>query len=348
MKTFFKLFACCIPVRGYSRSVIYDVQRNAFEYIPNVFFELLQECRQLSKEEMQQHYSAEDFEGILKFLDYLAEHEYGFWTRCPEEFPDLDLQWDYPGNISNAILEYHTGQSNYNLEQVLNDLAQLGCRYVQLRIFGEGSLQLLESIATMTAGSAIKVMDIMMPYWQSLDWESIFALMRQHHRIIPFSVYDYPQDCLYPEQIKDDNFLSSRVNITTESFAAGNVKEESKEANFTVNTDFFCEAVTYNTGLNRKVCIDITGAIKNHISHEAVFGNASVDGLSEVVSQLSFQAKWKINNDKIERCKDCEYRFMCMDNSDIEYREDGIYKKQDCGYNPYTQTWDAQKTAAIL
>jgi SPASM domain peptide maturase of grasp-with-spasm system len=347
MKTFFKLFACCIPVKGYGRSIIYDLQRNAREYIPNLFFELLQECRQLSKEELQENYTPEDFEGILKFLDYLAKHEYGFWTTCPEEFPDMNLHWDYPGNISNAILEYHTDHS-YNMEQVLNDLAQLGCRYVQLRVFGEGSQQLLESIATITATSAIKVIDVLMPYWQGLDWESIFTLMRKQNRIIPFSIYACPENCFDLEQIRNDNFLASRINISTQVFVAGHVKEAVQEANFTVNTDFFSEAMEYNTGLNKKVCIDINGNIKNHLSHTAIFGNISRDSLQDVTNLLSFQAKWKINNDKMERCKDCEYRFMCMDNTDIEYREDGIYKKEDCGYDPYTQTWDTIRETAVL
>jgi SPASM domain peptide maturase of grasp-with-spasm system len=348
MATFFKLFACCIPVKGYSRSIIYDIQRNAFEYIPNLFFDLLQECRQLSREEMQQHYPEEDFEGILKFLDYLSEHEYGFWTKCPEEFPDLNLQWHYPGNISNAILEYHTEASTYYLEPLLKELGQLGCRYVQLRIFGNGSQQLLESIAAMITTSAIKVVEILIPYWQDMDWENVFTLMRQQHRIIPLSVYNCPEDSNYPEWIKDDAFIASRLNITTQLLVAGNVKEETREANFTVNTDFFSEAMAFHTGLNRKVCIDIKGNIKNHISHETVFGKAGVDSLSEVTSRLSFQSKWKINNDKIEQCKDCEYRFMCMDNSDVVFREDGIYKKEDCGYNPYTQTWNTVRAAAVI
>ena len=31
----FKLFPCCISVRGLQRSIIYDLNRNEFTYIPN-------------------------------------------------------------------------------------------------------------------------------------------------------------------------------------------------------------------------------------------------------------------------------------------------------------------------
>ena len=37
----FKLFSCCIPVRGALRSTICDVQRRTFSFIPNKLHELL-------------------------------------------------------------------------------------------------------------------------------------------------------------------------------------------------------------------------------------------------------------------------------------------------------------------
>ncbi len=38
---YLKLFACCIPVKGQSRSIICDLQRYNFDFIPNDLFDLL-------------------------------------------------------------------------------------------------------------------------------------------------------------------------------------------------------------------------------------------------------------------------------------------------------------------
>lgn len=105
-QVFFKLFACCIPVKGASRTALYDLQRNSFEYIPNILYDLIQECKQFSAAELQLRYPASAWQGISKFLDYLEENEYGFWTSTPECFPDMSLEWDFPGKISNAIIEF--------------------------------------------------------------------------------------------------------------------------------------------------------------------------------------------------------------------------------------------------
>ena len=41
MNNYFKLFACCITVVGAERSIICDIQRGSFEFIPNDFLEIL-------------------------------------------------------------------------------------------------------------------------------------------------------------------------------------------------------------------------------------------------------------------------------------------------------------------
>ncbi|HEY4572343.1 MAG TPA: hypothetical protein VIJ26_00200 [Thermoanaerobaculia bacterium] len=39
----FQLFACCLPVKGARRSLLCDVQRQAFQFIPNGLYEILTE-----------------------------------------------------------------------------------------------------------------------------------------------------------------------------------------------------------------------------------------------------------------------------------------------------------------
>ena len=39
--TYFKLFASCIPVLGVERSIVCDLQRSNFLFIPNILVEIL-------------------------------------------------------------------------------------------------------------------------------------------------------------------------------------------------------------------------------------------------------------------------------------------------------------------
>jgi radical SAM protein with 4Fe4S-binding SPASM domain len=105
---------------------------------------------------------------------------------------------------------------------------------------------------------------------------------------------------------------------------------------FTINIDFFTEAQKHNTCLNRKVCIDIKGCIKNYLLSDKIYGNIRTDKISDVVNSPIFQYIWYINKDKISVCKDCEFRYMCLDCRQIaEY----IFSQPNCKYNPYIAKW---------
>lgn len=67
---FFKLFANCIPVKGYKRSIVYDLQRNDFSFIPNELFELLTEYKHLSITELKELYP-DDVETIDEYYSFL-------------------------------------------------------------------------------------------------------------------------------------------------------------------------------------------------------------------------------------------------------------------------------------
>lgn len=91
-----------------------------------------------------------------------------------------------------------------------------------------------------------------------------------------------------------------------------------------------------NSCLNGKVCIDKYGNIKNCYHEEKIFGNIKVNTLKEVIEKTDFCKKWNINKDCIDVCKDCPYRYMCVDcRYFIEDPANKFSKPSFCKYNPY-------------
>ena len=112
---------------------------------------------------------------------------------------------------------------------------------------------------------------------------------------------------------------------------------------FINNMPFFIESQHYNTCLNRKVCIDEDGYIKNCLSMDKHYGNIKDVDLKEVVSSKEFQKLWHIKKDEIKVCKDCEFRHMCMDCRAYIKDPDDIYSQPaKCNYNPYIAKWKGQ------
>ena len=339
-KPYFMLFACCPLVKGATRSVIYDLQRNKFKYIPNILYDILMLCRHQTIEQVMSMYDHEEDEGIKAYLEALEAEELGFFTDAPHQFPPMPLDYEYPGVISTAIIEYDDS-STYDMFDVLTELEQLRCKVVQIRYFG-ASWDRLKALANRLKTSFLYIADVMLPYEPHMTMEGIAELLISEHRISPLTIYNCP-DSLAEDMDKQTTFVQSRVNATHQAFEAGKVPEIMLEQHMTVHTDFFTESQHFNTGLNAKVCVDVKGQIKNHIDHSKVYGQVGKDALATVVKDTAFRKMWYITNDQILTCRDCEYRYMCLDNTEIVMEEEGYRKVKPCVYDPYEGAWGDQQ-----
>ena len=87
MSTYFNLFANCIPVRGYKRSIICDLQLNRFIYIPNEIFAILHEnkAKEINYQQLLKKFD-DKTQGLKRFVNYFIENNYGFITENPNDF----------------------------------------------------------------------------------------------------------------------------------------------------------------------------------------------------------------------------------------------------------------------
>lgn len=93
-----------------------------------------------------------------------------------------------------------------------------------------------------------------------------------------------------------------------------------------------------------KFAITSTGDIIPCIfARDKICGNIQSDSLDFIKKSLI--SYWSITKDKVETCKDCEFRYACDDCRPLAEGETGnIYAKYPrCLYNPYTGTWESMK-----
>lgn len=102
----------------------------------------------------------------------------------------------------------------------------------------------------------------------------------------------------------------------------------------------FLESMSFNSCLNRKLCIDKDGNLKNCLAMPASFGNMADIKNGDKWLTPEFEKLWHINKDKIDVCKDCEYRYMCVDCRCFIKDPQNIYSQPSkCQYNPYIAKW---------
>ncbi|TSC96771.1 MAG: radical SAM protein [Candidatus Berkelbacteria bacterium Licking1014_2] len=105
----------------------------------------------------------------------------------------------------------------------------------------------------------------------------------------------------------------------------------------TVNPTFFHRARHYNPCWRGELAVATDGNVYPCVfSRKLVIGNLGNETLSNVLKRLR-EKYWVITLDRVEKCRDCELRYACMDCRALSFNTSGdLYGPPTrCNYNPY-------------
>lgn len=334
----FRLFSDCIPVKGFTRSVICDLRRDNYYLIPNDLFDIIHQNKIKTSNEITKGYNFDENKILEEYYTFLINNELGFWCDDDELllFPDMDLTWDYPSKITNCIIDIKDYEV-HNYENYFEQLELLGCFHIQIRSYERLSSNQLENIVIKAENKSIKSIQFHLQYSDMDEMEKWILLIDRYYRITTVLVYGAPKDEIFYESKSTTGtivFLEKKFH----SFKQCGVVSHTY---FTTNILSFTESLNYNSCLNKKISIDINGEIKNCPSMAKSYGNAKNINLPAVIEEQGFKEMWNISKDKINICKDCEFRYICPDcRVYIENPQDSFSKPLKCGYDPYTSNWE--------
>ena len=193
----FQLFACCLPVKGARRSMICDVQRQTFQFIPNGLYEILTGHAGETLAAIQAAYGHEYDEEIGEYFEFLLRHEFGFWCDDPDRFPPLDLAWEAPERITNAILDVDAG-SDHDYAKLLAELDDLGCKALEVRVFHGAPLGLLRGILAAARHGRLRSIDLLAGHSPELAPEALQRLAAEYPRVSGIVVHSAPEPLRLP------------------------------------------------------------------------------------------------------------------------------------------------------
>ncbi|WP_020535030.1 grasp-with-spasm system SPASM domain peptide maturase [Lewinella cohaerens] len=333
---YFKLFASCIPVKGSVECLIYDTDRGLYHVIDPLLFEIINENKKnvLSIGELKKMFLNQYDRGIDAYFQFFVDEEIGFFTDNPQFFPEINMSWHSPLRIQNAVIEVDES-SPYDLLDVLRQLEGLNCQFIQLRFLSFTHIEELKKILDNFDSSCIKGFEVFIPYYKDVSSTQIIDFTSTCKRIARLHIFEAPEQedlsKYYDQSSTRGFFIPQKITCSTHDVVSAE--------NFFLSLDTFLESQQHNIGLNRKVSIDRNGFIKNYLSHETFHGNVCSESIKDVISTSSFQKCWFLHNDIILVCKDCQYRYMCVDNTEIIKSEGGYRKNKQCSFNPYTNKW---------
>ncbi len=330
----FRLFACCIAVRGARRSLICDLGRQLLRFIPNGLYEILTEHGDKTLAGIKAAYDGRCDREIDEYFDFLAREELGFWCDEPASFPPIALDWESPQRITNAMIDVDRG-SAFDYPAILAQLDDLGCEALQVRCFEPLDRAVVERLLAGAVHGRLRSIELLLAHQPELTDEALADLCRRHPRISRICVHSAPED-----RAVESNPGAAEIGYRREAIGSPACCGCVHPSYFAPNLEVFLEAQRHNTCLNRKVAVDARGEIRNCPSLGVSYGNVREVSLHSAVTRRDFRELWEVNKDQIEVCKDCEFRYVCVDcRAYLSRPEDRFSKPAKCGYDPYTAQW---------
>ncbi|TDE03735.1 hypothetical protein [Flavobacterium hiemivividum] len=299
MNKFLNLFAFCKIVDGTEQSIICDFQKLSIKYIPNSMVEVIKKLQGNEYLKVKEEFN--DQKSVFKsYVDFLIKEKFVFFSDERDNFVPIENYWVSPEIINNAILEYNF--ENYKIEEVLDQLDDLNCKFVEIRFLDYNNEKLLqiEKILNHCNNFGFRSMRLFLPYIDNKTVTKIYHKFKEYKKVEVFIFYNSPKEKLtykthntvFVKKIMDD--------IRTSNF---------NEKDIIIDLEYYLEAQKHNPYYNKKVSINYLGNVKNCIKNKAVFGNINISSLLSIVETKSFQELWYVSHDKISGICTSEMRY---------------------------------------
>jgi len=328
------LFSNCFPVKGYKRSVICDVSRFKYDFIPNSLYDLLIYYNGKDVSEIKSQLSNSEIEVFESYMKFLLENEYIFFTDHPELFPSVEMNWESPALINNAIIDFDKS-SQHDLLKIIKELNDLRCEAIEIRTFDPISILELYKIIDCIKDSGFRSVQLLLCCHTDYTQELLKQILSANARIMAIIIHTTPEGVLLQSKAGNSNIFYIKNQLLSEEHCGAVSK-----FNFTVNLTLFMESHFHNNCLNKKIAVDKVGFIKNCPSMKNHYGHHKSNTLKSALENHSFNKYWDVSKDFVSICKDCEFRYVCTDCR--VYTEDPTVehaKPAKCNYDPYTATW---------
>lgn len=339
-RVYLKFHSSCVVVKGHVRAAIYDLQMAQIVLIPLDMFNIIKELENNDIDSLKKMMGRKNENIISGYINYLTENEFCFF--CTEEertwFPPLSLKYETASLIDSVIIDVDCN-SSHNWPDIITKVKNLRCADLQIRFFTQASLPDLYEITALVKNSSIKNIELLLPFSEDVFELEILTFLDSENRLGKIVLHSGKEDRLIKSELRKPLiYLTEKINSNTH---CGIIDT----AFFSISIPTFAESHQFNSCLNKKISIDVMGNIKNCPSMSKCYGHISTTSLYDVIENKDFQGLWNIYKDRVNVCKDCEFRHICTDCRAYLQDTDDIYSKPlKCGYDPYTGKWDDWST----
>lgn len=314
----------CKLTRGYSNTLVCDVLHSKWWVFPNTIGDLI---NTEGLKELNSYYS--DIYNLLvkeNLIQKIPKNDINY-------FLELSNEYDYPGQIQNAIIDFHVEFSKFDMKSTICQLEKLGCQNICFRFFSDFECSIFDQIIDGLNDSSIEGCEVVIEYNLFLKKMDYYMRLKEvQPRLMTFTLFNSPE--LIDDSINKLNWIIKLKSVLTDSNDCGQISP----LYFTPTISHICLSSNHNSCLYKKIGIDINGNIKNCPTMKIDFGNISNTSIMQAIKDPKYIEFTQIRKSQIDTCKECEFRDICSDCRAF-LKNPHTDKPQKCTYNPYNSTW---------
>jgi SPASM domain peptide maturase of grasp-with-spasm system len=331
-KLFYKFHSNCVPVRGEKFTIIYDLLRESYIKIPNEIANLIINNQGNRLETIFSDYDNQSKYIIKKeILLFLRNQQLLITTKkkCLNVFPKLKFLYDSPNLLTNGVV--FTDNLSVRLFSKLELLFDFQCYNFQIWINQKVGIKEIQRLIHFINESPILYTEICIKSVESIDLRSLSNITNK--RIVIFLLNN-----LKP--------IKNNINKGSISFiykpAFYNFLRPTNTinpSNFLVNYELFTESQKFNNFLNKKIFVLSNNDIKLHPNDKYDYGKLSKKNVLSFLNNKRTTLYWSTSKSKLNKCKSCEYRFMCVDPGLPFKKGERWHAEAECNYDPKLGRW---------
>lgn len=335
--------ASCIPVKGYLRGLIHDLQRRSYHYTPNELCDIMLECKGMTTNAIAKQSKILSLEILNEYNELLERIEAAVWVEKNEVdfFPELNTVFDSPYIISSVSIEIDESTAS-NINSIFAFLNEINCQNVNIIINFCTDLSFLKNIADIVQHSPIRFIELIIKYDSAFSsTDEIKDFIQTNRRFYSVTFFNSPMI----EKIEIDqegHVLLYDINDIDLDYKHSLVDQR----NFVSDIQFYSESKNFNNYYNKKLFITSDLSVRLTPQSESLFlidGARKREYLHSIVSDNNQVEMWTAKKDHCDVCKHCEFRYMCVDNRiPIKRNKGEWYFESECNYNPFIAKWSGE------
>lgn len=186
---YFDLYSCCVPVLGFQRATICDIQRNSYVVLPRSIVNIILENKQFKRsiDSLVEIYG----QTLLPWIERLHAEDYGHYfndVSTYDALPDIDFNLYEFNSVSNAIIDFDE-DSSHDLQLIADDLSLLYCEAVELRYYFAPPFERLIKDLSYFNNSTVRTIEILVGNNPNLRVRNYKKLLKNETRLFRVTVH---------------------------------------------------------------------------------------------------------------------------------------------------------------